>query len=41
MMKNTMIVTLSRYSMRRMMLEYMYKLYLPLTEEQGTLSAMA
>ncbi len=41
MMKNSMIVTLSRYSMRRMMLEYMYKLYLPLTEEQTTLSAMA
>ncbi len=30
MMKNTMIVTLSRYSARRMLLEYLRKLYLPL-----------
>jgi starch phosphorylase len=34
MMKNTMILTLSRYSARRMLLEYVDKLYLPLVEEQ-------
>jgi starch phosphorylase len=41
MMKNTMIVTLSRYSARRMLLEYVDKLYLPLIDEQtesGSLS---
>jgi starch phosphorylase len=34
MMKNTMILTLSRYSARRMLLEYVHKLYLPLVEQQ-------
>jgi hypothetical protein len=37
MMKNTMIVTLSRYSTRRMMLDYTRKLYVPLLEEQSAL----
>jgi starch phosphorylase len=35
MMKNTMMITLSRYSARRMLLEYVYKLYLPLMEQQS------
>lgn len=34
-MKSTMIVTLSRYSARRMLLDYLHKLYLPLLEEQS------
>jgi glycogen phosphorylase len=34
MMKNTMIITLGRYSARRMLLDYVRKLYLPLIEEQ-------
>jgi glycogen phosphorylase len=34
MMRNTMIVTLSRYSARRMMHDYIEKLYLPLLREQ-------
>lgn len=34
MVKNTMIVTLSRYSTRRMALDYVHKLYLPLLTEQ-------
>lgn len=34
MMKNTMIVTLSRYSARRMLLDYLHKLYLPLLDQQ-------
>jgi starch phosphorylase len=38
MMKNTMIVTLSRYSMRRMVLEYVYKLYMPLADEPSALA---
>jgi len=33
MMKNSMVLTLSRYSARRMMLEYVEKLYLPLLAE--------
>lgn len=35
MVKNSMHVSLSRYSARRMVLEYLYKLYLPLLEQQG------
>jgi starch phosphorylase len=35
MMKNTMITTLSHYSARRMLLEYVQKLYMPLLEEQS------
>jgi starch phosphorylase len=35
MMKNTMIVSLQGYSARRMLLEYLQKLYLPSIEEQG------
>ncbi len=38
MMKNTMIITLGRYSARRMLLDYVYKLYLPLMEEQNARS---
>jgi starch phosphorylase len=34
MMRNTMIVTLARYSSRRMLLDYVEKLYLPLVEDQ-------
>lgn len=34
MMKNTMVITLSRYSTRRMVLDYVYKLYLPLLGQQ-------
>ena len=34
MMKNSMIVTLTRYSTRRMVLDYVNKLYLPLLGEQ-------
>jgi glycogen phosphorylase len=34
MMRNTMIVTLTRYSSRRMLLDYVEKLYLPLVEDQ-------
>lgn len=34
MMRNTMIVTLTRYSARRMLLDYVQKLYLPLVEGQ-------
>ncbi|HEX6507473.1 MAG TPA: hypothetical protein VF221_07565, partial [Chloroflexota bacterium] len=41
MMKNTMEVTLSRYSSRRMMLDYVHKLYLPLLEEQGVVAGSA
>jgi starch phosphorylase len=37
MMKNTMGITLTRYSTRRMLLEYVDKLYLPLIERQGAL----
>jgi glycogen phosphorylase len=39
MMRNTMIVTLTRYSARRMLLDYVHKLYLPLVEDQQSLSA--
>jgi starch phosphorylase len=39
MMKNSMMLTLSRYSMRRMVLEYVYKLYLPLAEEPTTFAS--
>jgi glycogen phosphorylase len=39
MMKRTMIVTLSRYSARRMVLDYVRKLYLPLLEEQSEVRA--
>jgi starch phosphorylase len=35
MVQNSMQVSLSRYSARRMVLEYLYKLYLPLVEQQG------
>jgi starch phosphorylase len=35
MMKNSMQITLSRYSARRMVLDYLNKLYLPLLEQQG------
>lgn len=35
MMKESMVLTLSRYSARRMVLDYVHKLYLPLLEEQG------
>jgi starch phosphorylase len=35
MVQNSMQVSLSRYSTRRMVLEYLYKLYLPLVEQQG------
>jgi glycogen phosphorylase len=38
MMKNTMIITLSRYSARRMLRDYVQKLYLPLVEEQQTVA---
>jgi glycogen phosphorylase len=38
MMKNTMIITLSQYSARRMLLDYVQKLYLPLVEEQQTVA---
>lgn len=38
MMKNTMIITLSRYSARRMLLDYLHKLYLPLVEQQGVVA---
>jgi len=34
-MKSTMTITLSRYSARRMLLDYLHKLYLPLLEEQS------
>ncbi len=34
MMRNTMVVTLTRYSSRRMLLDYVQKLYLPLVEDQ-------
>ena len=34
-MKKSMIITLSRYSARRMLLDYLHKLYLPLLEEQS------
>jgi starch phosphorylase len=37
MMKNTMAISLTRYSTRRMLLEYVDKLYLPLMEQQGVL----
>jgi starch phosphorylase len=37
-MKNTMVVSLSRYSSRRMMLDYAHKLYLPLVDEQRSYS---
>ncbi|MDQ2742346.1 MAG: alpha-glucan family phosphorylase [Chloroflexota bacterium] len=37
-MKSTMIITLSRYSARRMLLDYLHKLYLPLLEEQSACS---
>jgi starch phosphorylase len=33
-MKNSMIISLSRFSSRRMMLDYIHKLYLPLLAEQ-------
>jgi starch phosphorylase len=35
MMKNTMTISLTRYSTRRMLLEYIDKLYLPLIEQQS------
>jgi starch phosphorylase len=38
MMRNTMIVTLTRYSARRMLLDYVQKLYLPLVEDQQSVS---
>lgn len=38
MMKNTMIIALSRYSARRMLLDYVQMLYLPLVEEQQTVA---
>lgn len=38
MMKNTMILTCSRYSARRMLHDYLTKLYLPLLEQQGLTS---
>lgn len=41
MMKNTMIVTLSRYSARRMLLDYVHKLYLPLLEEQQSVPELS
>ncbi|GAC1514616.1 MAG: glycosyltransferase family 1 protein [Chloroflexota bacterium] len=41
MVKRSMEVTLSRYSARRMMLDYVNKLYLPLLEEQGAVSGSA
>ncbi|MDQ2741062.1 MAG: alpha-glucan family phosphorylase [Chloroflexota bacterium] len=40
-MKNTMLVTLSRYSARRMMLDYLNKLYLPLLDEQTVTGGVA
>ncbi len=39
MMKNTMITTLSGYSSRRMLLDYIHRLYLPLVELQGVIPA--
>jgi starch phosphorylase len=41
MMKNTMVLTLEKYSSRRMMHDYLRKLYLPLVEEQRTLAGAA
>jgi glycogen phosphorylase len=38
MMRNTMIVTFTRYSARRMLLDYVQKLYLPLVEDQQYVS---
>jgi hypothetical protein len=35
MMKRSMTITLQRFSARRMMQDYLHKLYLPLVEEQG------
>jgi starch phosphorylase len=40
MMKNSMITTLSRYSARRMLREYLQKLYLPLLAAQGGMEAI-
>jgi glycogen phosphorylase len=40
MVKNTMIVTLAGYSARRMMLEYVRTLYLPLLEAQQTIEGV-
>jgi starch phosphorylase len=39
MMKKSMIVTLSGYSARRMLLEYVHKLYLPALQEQQALGS--
>jgi starch phosphorylase len=39
MMKKTMVITLNRYSARRMMLEYVAKLYLPLIEREQASAA--
>jgi starch phosphorylase len=41
MMKNTMITTLSCYSARRMLEEYIRKLYVPLLEEQSGVGVVA
>jgi starch phosphorylase len=41
MMKNSMIISLARYSARRMLLDYLNKLYLPLVEEQMQVSSGA
>jgi starch phosphorylase len=41
MMKNTMIITLSRYSARRMLLDYVHKLYLPLVEAQQPVAELS
>jgi starch phosphorylase len=39
MVKNTMILTLSQYSARRMLVDYVFKLYLPLLEKQQAVLA--
>lgn len=39
MMRHTMMMSLSQYSMRRMVFEYVYKLYMPLSEERESLAA--
>jgi glycogen phosphorylase len=41
MVKNTMMLTLAKYSSRRMLLDYIHKLYLPLLSEQGAVAAGA